>query len=102
MKTVVVRIGDVMATQKRGEHFTQTTQTNSGVIPPEHCAKRALGEGNGHEEWTQRTEMDWQHHLETLQQCVCELLLKNQQLRMSLMAADERERGYRDAIRLQG
>jgi hypothetical protein len=102
MKTVVIRIGDVMATQKRGEHFTQSTQANSGVISPEHCAKRASAERHGHEEWKQRTETDWQRHLETLQQCVCELLLKNQQLRMSLMAADERERGYRDAIRLQG
>jgi hypothetical protein len=102
MKTMVIRIGDVMAAQKRGEHFTQTTQTTLGVIPPGHCAKRALAEGHGHEEWKQTTDADWQRHLETLQQCVCELLLKNQQLRMSLMAADERERGYRDAIRLQG
>jgi hypothetical protein len=100
MKTVVIRIGDVMATQKRGEHFTQTTQANSGVILPENCAKRAVGDGHGHEEWKQRTEADWQHHLETLQQCVCELLLKNQQLRMELVEAREPERGYRDAIRL--
>jgi hypothetical protein len=100
MKTVVIRIGDVMASQKRGEHFTQTTQANSGVILPEHGTKRALSERHGHEEWKQKSEADWQRHLEILQQCVCELLLKNQQLRMSLMAADERERGYRDAISL--
>ncbi len=102
MKTVDIGIGDVMATQKSGERFTQTTQTNSGVIPAEHCAKGALGGGHGHDAWKQRSEADWQRHLETLQQCVCELLLKNQQLRMSLVAADERERGYRDAVRLQG
>ena len=101
MKTVVIRIGDVLATQKRGERLTQTTHANSGVIPPEHCAKRAACEGHGHEEWKQRTEADWQHHLEALQQCVCELLLKNQQLRMSLMASDDRDRGYRD-VRLHG
>ena len=100
MKTVVIRIGDVMATQKRGEHSTQITQANSGAILPEHGAKKALGERHGHDEWKQRTEADWQHHLETLQQCVCELLLKNQQLRMALVAAREPERGYRDAIRL--
>jgi len=100
METVVTRIGDVVAAQKRGQHFTETTQADSGVILPERGAKRSLGEKHGHEEWTQRTAADWQHHLETLQQCVCELLLKNQQLRMALVAAREPERGYRDAIGL--
>jgi hypothetical protein len=99
---MVIRIGDVMATQKRGEHFTQSTQANSRVILPAPSAKRSLSERHGHEEWRQRSEADWQRHLETLQQCVGELLVKNQQLRMSLMAADERERGYRNAIGLRG
>ena len=102
MKTVVIRIGDVIAAQKRGEHLTQTTQANSGAIWAEQGVKKAVSERHAHEDWKQRTEADWQRHLETLQQCVCELLLKNQQLRVSLMAADERERGYRDAIGLQG
>ena len=47
-----------------------------------------------------RAEGDWQSHFERLQQCVCDLLLKNQQLRMALMAADEQDRVYREAVNL--
>lgn len=85
MTTVTIRIGDVMAIQRRREHFAQT---NSGAITPEQSTERAFIERHGHEEWKQRIEASWQGHLETLQQCVCELLLKNQQLRMALMAAN--------------
>jgi hypothetical protein len=100
MKTAIARIGDVMATQKHGGHFTQITQTSPGGISPEQRAKRALSERRGREEWKQRIEEDWQSQFERLQQCVCELLLKNRQLRMALMAADERDRIYRDAVNL--
>jgi len=34
------------------------------------------------EQWERRIEEDWQGHLETLRQCICELLIKNQHLRM--------------------
>jgi hypothetical protein len=97
MKTVIIRIGDIMAAQKRQNCFVQT---NSGVVSAGPKMKGALNESHGHEEWRQRTEADWQTQLETLQQCVCELLLKNQQLRMALVAANEPERGYRDAVSL--
>ena len=100
MKTVVIRIGDVADAQKHGGHITQITQMSSGVISPGPRAKGELSERCRHEEWKQQIEEDWQSHFERLQQCVCELLLKNQQLRMALMAADERERGYRDAVNL--
>ena len=100
METVIVRIGDVMAAQKYREPFTEITQTNSGVISVERGAKRALSERRRHEDWKQLIEEDWQSHFDRLQQCVCELLLKNQQLRMALMAADERDRAYRDAVNL--
>jgi hypothetical protein len=97
MKTVFIRIGDVMAAQKRQDYFVQT---NGGAIAPGQ--KRSPNERHGHEEWKQRTEADWQSQLETLQQCVCELLLKNQQLRMELVAASEPECAYRDAVNLYG
>ena len=100
MKTVIVHIGNVMATQKRGEHSPQITQTNLGAISPEPRAERTLREIRAHEEWKQRIDEDWQDHIERLQQCVCELLVKNQQLRMALMAAKEPQHGYRDAISL--
>lgn len=95
MTTVTVRTGDAMATQKRQELFAQT---NSGAISPEQRTKRPLVERHGHEEWKQRIEGDWENHLESLQQYICELLRKNQQLRMALMTANEPERGYGDAI----
>jgi hypothetical protein len=80
-----------MATQKREQHFARMT---SRVISFEQRMKMALIERRGHEEWKRGLEEDWQSHLETLQKCVCELLLKNQQLRMALIANEpEREHG---------
>jgi hypothetical protein len=80
-----------MATQKREQHFARMT---SRVISFEQRMKMALIERRGHEEWKRGLEEDWQSHLETLQKCVCELLLKNQQLRMALTANEpEREHG---------
>jgi hypothetical protein len=83
-----------VATQKRQQHFAQTT---SRVISFEQSMKMALTERRGHEEWKHGLEEDWQSHMETLQKYVCELLLKNQQLRMAL-TANEPERRHRDAI----
>jgi len=97
MTTATFRTRDVMATQKRQELLPQT---NSGAISPEQRTTRPLTEIHGHEEWKQRIEDDWQNHLESLQQSICELLRKNQQLRMALLTANEPERGYGDAINL--
>ena len=79
MTTATIRVGNVMATQRRQAHFVQT---KSGVAAPQRGTERAIIESRGHEEWTQRIDEAWQGHLETLQQCVCELLLKNRQPRM--------------------
>jgi hypothetical protein len=89
MTTVTIRLGDVMATQARREHLAQT---NPEAIALGQQTERALTERHGHEAWKQRMEETWQGHLQTLQQCVCELLVKNQQLRMALMAANEPQR----------
>ncbi len=97
MTTVTIRIGDVMAAQMRQEHLAQA---NSGAIALEQSTERALTERRGHEEWMQRVDEAWQGHLETLQQYVCELLLKNQQLRMALTAANEPGQGSEDARNL--
>jgi hypothetical protein len=86
-----------MATQKRQE---QSAQALAGVTSVEQTTKGGLIETRGHEEWKQRLEEDWQDHLETLQKYVCELLIKNQKLRMALMVADRPERGFGDAIKL--
>ena len=97
MSTVTVRVGNAMATQTRQGHFAQS---NSGAFALKHSAERAPAENHSHEEWMQRIEEAWQGHLESLQQCVCELLLKNQQLRMALTAANRPGRGYGDARNL--
>lgn len=94
MTTVTIRLGDLIAARRRQEQFSQTNSTN---IAYEQRPGRALIERHGHEEWKQRIDETWQGHLETLQQYVCELLAKNQQLRMALMSANEPERGHRDA-----
>lgn len=94
MTTATTRVVDVEASQRRQEDFAQT---NSEAVAPEQNTERAHIESRGHEELAQRIEVAWQGHIETLQQYLCELLLKNQQLRMALMAAKEPERGHRDA-----
>jgi hypothetical protein len=95
MTTATIRIGDVTANQMGREHLAQT---NSGAFALEQSREATLGEGHGHEEWVQRIEGAWQGHLESLQQCVCELLLKNEQLRMELTAARKPGRGCPDEI----
>ena len=94
MATMTVGIGDRTATRTRKGHFAHA---ESGVIAPGQSAKRAIIEKHAHEEWNGRIEEEWQSHVETLQQYLRELLLKNQQLRMALMTANESEGGYGDA-----
>ena len=60
-------------------HRENSAQTLTGVIGS--STKRAKGASTKRfrkEQW----EGDWQRHLETLRQCICELLIKNQHLRM--------------------
>lgn len=94
MTTATIRIVDPADSQKRQEHFART---NSGAIAQKQSTERAHIEMHGHEEWTQRIEEAWQGHIETLQQCVCELLHKNHQLRMALTAVNEPERAHGNA-----
>ena len=89
MTTVTTHMGDVMANQTRQEHFAQTT---FGVISPDQSTEKAFIERHRHEEWAQEIEEAWQGHLATLQRYVCDLLLENQQLRMTLTTANQPER----------
>ena len=41
--------------------------------------------------WDQFVEKHWQEKLQCLQEWICELLIKNQQLRMTLMEMQTRE-----------
>jgi hypothetical protein len=89
MTTVTTRIGEVIANQRRQEHFAQTT---FGVIAPDQGTEKAFNGRHRHKEWAQEIEEAWQGHLSTLQRYVCDLLVENQQLRMRLVAANEPER----------
>ena len=89
MTTATIRFGDMAASHKAQEHFAHTS---SGTIVKKQDTERTLAERRGHEEWTQGIEQAWQGHLDTLQECVCQLLVKNQQLRMALTTADGPQR----------
>ena len=97
MATATIRVGHKIGTERRQEHFART---NSGSTEHGQRTGKAVFESHGHEEWQRGIEGAWQGHLETLQQCVCELLQKNQQLRMALMVANERGRLHGDARHL--
>jgi hypothetical protein len=93
-KSVTIRIGDVVATQKLQQHFAQTAL---GIISSEQRTKRAPIGRRGYEEWRQVLEEYWQRQLETLQKYVRETLLRHQQLSMAL-PANEPGLGHDDAI----
>ena len=97
MTAAATRTGDVMATQKRQKRSNQVLAETTFAG---QSSKAEAIEMHGQEVWKQRLEQDWQDHLETLQRYVCELLIKNQKLRMALMVAGEPERGYGNVIKL--
>lgn len=82
MTTATIGIEDVSAEIDQ-EHIAQLA---SDPLAREQSMNEARSDKHGHDEWTQRLDEAWQGHLDTLQQCVCELLHKNQQLRMALAA----------------
>jgi hypothetical protein len=77
---------------------SQTPFGNAGewsITPMQHRASRVT-EGPQYEEPTRESE-EWRNLLNSLQQWLCELLIKNQELRMALESAagQEKERhGY--------
>ena len=79
MTTAEIRGEDGMATEASERIHAQP---NSGSGARKQSAEKGLTESHRHIEWTQRIEESWQGHLETLQKCVCELLLKNQHLKI--------------------
>jgi hypothetical protein len=76
-----------MATQ---QHQMPVAQKLAEVIRSStKRSKRASTKRVRSEQWERRIEEDWQGHLETLRQCICELLIGNQHLRMRLIEADK-------------
>ena len=73
------------------QHQESAGQTLADVIGS--CTerpKRASTKRLRNQRWERRIEEDWQEHLETLRQCISELLIGNQHPRMELMKADKR------------
>lgn len=73
------------------------------LAPPQACAtstQRQTDVGESRircEEPGQEREEDWRRSLHSLQKCICELLIKNQELRMSLLnSATKHQSGEAD------
>jgi hypothetical protein len=79
-----------MAAQQRQEPFPQAP---AGRIAPVQRLTCAAVEGLRHEQPSQGLEEERQDCLRSLQQLICELLIKNQQLRLSLASARAPEPG---------
>lgn len=99
MTSLNIRIGDVMATHPLQDRFAQA---RAGNLAPDQGSISASTERQLDERWEKRNEEDWQDRLETLQKCVCELLIKNQKLRMELSATIEPERACRNPMNVLG
>ena len=73
-------LGDVMATH---QHQVPVGQTPVQVIGL--STKRSNGASIvrvWNEQWARKIEEEWQGHLEILRQCISELLINNQHLRV--------------------
>ena len=68
------------------QHQAAAGQTLAAVVGSStNRSKRFRGE-----QWERRIEKNWQGNLETLRECISELLIGNQYPRMELMKADKR------------
>lgn len=73
------------------QHQAAAGQTLAEVVgSPTNRSKSASTKKLRDEQWERRIEKDWQGNLETLRQCISELLIGNQHPRMELMKADKR------------
>ena len=77
-----------MAAHQHQAHVAQTLAEVNGSSAKR--SKRASTKRFRNEQWKRRIEEDWQGHLETLRQCICELLIGNQHTRMEMMRAGKR------------
>jgi hypothetical protein len=70
-----------MAAQIPNDALTQPHPRN---IQSSQRSASAPAAGLRQQKWRQEQEKEWDRHLRKLQQCICDLLIKNQQLRQSL------------------
>ena len=71
------------------QHQAAAGQAHAEVVGSStNRSKRASTKRFRDDQWERRIEKDWQGNLETLRQCISELLIGNQHPRMELMKAD--------------
>ena len=73
-----------MTKQLRQDPLIQSSPRH--VVPMQDSTNVSAADWRQHK-WHQEQEREWECRLSDLQQCVCELLIKNQQLRQSLTSA---------------
>jgi hypothetical protein len=78
-----------MAVQQRQDHSVQPSPGNLGSMQSLMTTSATAWQL---QKWRQDQEREWESHLRSLQQCICELLIKNQKLRDSLTSAKNRHR----------
>ena len=79
-----------MATHQRQAPARQTPAKVIGSSTKR--SKSASSKRLRNKQWERRIEEDWQGHLEILRQCICELLIGHEHLRMEPMEADRPSR----------
>jgi hypothetical protein len=92
MTMMAICIGDVMDTEQRQKPLGIATAGSNTRV--QHLGSRVIA-GPQYEEPARGPE-EWQDRLRSLEQWVCELLIKNQKLRMALESATTQEKGTRD------
>jgi hypothetical protein len=88
MTMMAICMGDVMNTEQREKPFGNTAEEST--MPLQRMTSQVIA-GPQYEEPARGPE-EWQDHLRSLQQWVCELLIKNQKLRMALESAMAQEK----------
>lgn len=83
MTTMTICIGDAMAAQQRQESLSQGA---AGIIAPVLRSTSASVAGLHHLQPDQAREEELEAQVRSLEQWICELLSKNQQLRMLLQS----------------
>ena len=90
MNTMTLAIRYPMATYR---WQALLSQAHTGSVTQIQQLKNVNTESPKHEQWKDKIDEEWQGHLDTLQRYVCDLLIKNRQLRMTLMAGTASREG---------
>jgi hypothetical protein len=92
MTMMAICIGDVMDTEQRQKPLGNATAGSNTRV--QHLGSRVIA-GPQYEEPARGPE-EWQDRLRSLEQWVCELLIKNQKLRMAAGICDNATEGKQD------